>query len=41
VAGISVTDAEKAAALEVHLAVREFLRGRGWPAFIRGDSGNG
>jgi P4 family phage/plasmid primase-like protien len=41
VAGISATDAEKAEALEVHLAVCEFLRGRGWPALIRGDSGNG
>jgi hypothetical protein len=38
---ISSTDEEKAAAHQVLLAVREFLRGRGWPDPILADSGNG
>ena len=40
-AGVSASDAEKALALEVGLAMREHLRERGWPDGIRGDSGNG
>jgi hypothetical protein len=39
--GVSATEAEKAKAREVALAVREHLRGRGWPEPIFGDSGNG
>lgn len=39
--GISATDAEKAEARAVADAVREFLRGRGWPDPILTDSGNG
>jgi hypothetical protein len=38
---VSATDAEKAAAKDVALAAREFLRGRGWPEPLLGDSGNG
>jgi hypothetical protein len=41
VAGIGATDAEKAAAREVADAVRRDLDGRGWPAPILADSGNG
>ncbi|HQT96235.1 MAG TPA: hypothetical protein PK435_16540, partial [Thermoanaerobaculaceae bacterium] len=37
----SSTDAEKAAALALAIQVREYLTGRGWPAPILGDSGNG
>ncbi|MBF6591778.1 MAG: hypothetical protein IVW57_14820, partial [Ktedonobacterales bacterium] len=40
-AGISSTDAEHAAALAKALDVAEFLEGLGWPAPVRGDSGNG
>lgn len=40
-AGIGSTDAEKAAAREVADAVRRDLDGRGWPAPIVADSGNG
>jgi hypothetical protein len=39
--GISSTEAEKAKALEVVRAVREYLENRRWPAPILGDSGNG
>src|SRR5262249_11210167 len=39
--GISSTDAEKAKALEVVLAIRYYLNGLGWPAPILADSGNG
>ncbi len=38
---VSATDAEKAAALETVRAVREHLRGRGWPDPVLADSGNG
>jgi putative DNA primase/helicase len=41
VSGVSATDAEKALALEVVRAVRAFLAGRGWPAPVLADSGNG
>lgn len=37
----SSTDEEKAAARALALQVREHLTGRGWPAPILGDSGNG
>jgi hypothetical protein len=37
----SSTDEEKAAALALALQVRDYLTGRGWPAPILGDSGNG
>jgi putative DNA primase/helicase len=37
----SATDAEKAAAREVILAVRQQLTGLGWPAPVLADSGNG
>ena len=40
-AGVSASDSEKALALETGLAIREHLRGLGWPEGIRGDSGNG
>jgi hypothetical protein len=40
-AGVSATDVEKTRAQEVALAVREHLRGRGWPEPIYADSGNG
>jgi hypothetical protein len=40
-AGISATDAEKAAAHRVAGAVRQHLDGLGWPAPILADSGNG
>jgi len=40
-AGISSTDVEHALALERALVVREHLSGRGWPAPIVADSGNG
>jgi hypothetical protein len=40
-AKVSSTDAEKAAALETILRVRDHLGGLGWPAPILGDSGNG
>jgi hypothetical protein len=40
-AGVSATDAEKLEAKDVTFAVREFLRGRGWPEPILSDSGNG
>jgi hypothetical protein len=39
--GTSASDAEKVLALEAGLRVRDFLRQRGWPDPIRGDSGNG
>ncbi len=38
---VSATDAEKAEAHDVVMAVREFLRGRSWPDPILADSGNG
>jgi hypothetical protein len=38
---VSATDTEKAAARETVLAVRDFLRARGWPDPILSDSGNG
>jgi P4 family phage/plasmid primase-like protien len=38
---VSATEEEKQAAREVTWAVREFLRGRGWPEPILVDSGNG
>lgn len=38
---VSATDAEKAAALATSFAVREFLRGEGWPEPVLADSGNG
>jgi hypothetical protein len=38
---ISATDVEKALAKETALAVREHLRGLGWPEPVLGDSGNG
>jgi hypothetical protein len=38
---VSSTDAEKAAAHGVILEVRDYLGGRGWPAPVLGDSGNG
>jgi hypothetical protein len=38
---VSATDAEKALALETVTAVRDYLRGTGWPAPILADSGNG
>jgi hypothetical protein len=38
---VSSTDAEKALALEAIRGVRDFLGGRGWPAPVLGDSGNG
>jgi hypothetical protein len=40
-AHISATDSEKREALEVTLAAREFLLGRGWPDPVLADSGNG
>jgi hypothetical protein len=39
--GVSASEAEKARALEVGLAIRDCLRRRGWPEPVRGDSGNG
>jgi hypothetical protein len=39
--GISATDAEKAAASDVIVAVRDALRARDWPEPILADSGNG
>jgi hypothetical protein len=39
--GVSATDAEKKAARQRALEVREFLRGLEWPEPIVGDSGNG
>jgi hypothetical protein len=41
VAGISATDAEKAAARQVADAIRQYLDAAGWPAPILADSGNG
>jgi hypothetical protein len=41
VAGVSATDTEKEEARGTALAVRDFLRGRGWPDPILADSGNG
>jgi hypothetical protein len=38
---VSATDAEKAHAWETVQAVRDFLRGRGWPPPLLADSGNG
>jgi hypothetical protein len=38
---VSSTDAEKEAAHVVTLRVRDHLGGRGWPAPVLGDSGNG
>jgi hypothetical protein len=38
---VSSTDAEKAQALDLVLSIRDYLRGRGWPDPILGDSGNG
>ena len=38
---ISTTDAEKSEALEIVHAIRDYLRGCGWPDPIIGDSGNG
>ncbi|WP_422930876.1 DNA primase family protein [Singulisphaera sp. PoT] len=38
---LSSTDEEKAIALEVSLAVREYLDGKGWPEPVEADSGNG
>lgn len=40
-AGVSSTDAEHEAALEKTCEIREVLAEEGWPAPIRGDSGNG
>jgi putative DNA primase/helicase len=40
VAKVSSTDAEKAAGEKVTLAIREALRGRGWPEPVFADSGN-
>jgi putative DNA primase/helicase len=40
-AGVSATDAEKAAAHERILQVKDELTRRGWPALIVADSGNG
>lgn len=39
--GISSSDAEHTAALERANAIRDFLKARGWPLPILGDSGNG
>src|SRR5262249_21248272 len=41
VSGISSTDAEKAYAFDVALAVRAWLTDQGWPLPIFADSGNG
>jgi hypothetical protein len=38
---ISTTDAEKGSAWETIQAIRDHLRGRGWPGPILADSGNG
>ncbi|QDU23755.1 hypothetical protein [Urbifossiella limnaea] len=38
---VSATAAEKAAAFDTALAVREHLRGQGWPDPVLADSGNG
>lgn len=38
---LSATDAERAAVWEVASNLREYLRGRGWPAPVVSDSGNG
>ena len=38
---VSATDGEKGEALRVVRAVRDHLRGRGWPAPVLADSGNG
>jgi hypothetical protein len=40
-AGISSTESEKAAAYRVALAIRDYLRARGWPDPVICDSGNG
>ncbi|MDG3003270.1 DNA primase family protein [Paludisphaera mucosa] len=40
-AGVSSTDAEKQAAWQVALSIRDGLEGRGWPRPILADSGNG
>jgi hypothetical protein len=40
-AGISANDAEHEAALQRVLTIRDFLRERGWPEPIHGDSGSG
>ncbi len=40
-AGISSTEEEHTAALEAAIACRAFLRQRGWPDPVYGDSGNG
>jgi putative DNA primase/helicase len=39
--GISSTDEEKAAAMELAPQIREFLTAEGWPASLCADSGNG
>ena len=39
--GVSTTDAEKEAAHQRAMEVREFLRNLGWPKPVVGDSGNG
>src|SRR5262249_38810007 len=39
--GVSATDDEKGLALELARDVRHYLTGRGWPAPILADSGNG
>jgi hypothetical protein len=41
VGGVSATDAEKANAARTIRAVRDWLRGRGWPGPVLADSGNG
>ncbi len=38
---VSATDEEKARAWQTAAAVRDFLRGRGWPDPVVADSGNG
>jgi hypothetical protein len=40
-AGVSATDAEKAAAKRKAAQVREYLAAQGWPAPVSADSGNG
>jgi len=39
--GISSTDTEKAAAMDVIECVYSYLKSKGWPEPLRGDSGNG
>jgi hypothetical protein len=39
--GIPSTDEEHAAALQVVALIRDFLTGRGWPAPVHADTGNG